>query len=179
MSSEQRAANIHGNVMIEVDVVRSIIARHMSPPVETGGQLYRKCTNCDDGIVQISTGRAGCTVCWGSTYVPVQHTKPALDQAGLVERMAEAIEQQFDLGYTATAIDFATVALAAVEAAGWGPRPEAVTEDELDEMREAAWMSARTDGAMWKAVVDAVLAALPERHRAIVLGSRGITVEGA
>jgi len=75
-------------------------------------------------------------------------------RAALVGRIKERIYQEWevwedgeapgDRTYSSVA---AEAALAAVEAAGGWPRPEAVTEDELDEMREAAWMSARTDDA--------------------------------
>ena len=74
------------------------------------------------------------------------------ERAALVERMAEAIEQQFDLGYTATAIDFASVALAAVEAAGWGPRPE---PDALPPEVEAALnASLREHRAIYQQLAD-------------------------
>jgi hypothetical protein len=67
-------------------------------------------------------------------------------RAALVGRMAEAIEQQFDLGYTATAIDFAHVALAAVEAAGGWPRPEPIMPEEIDEIER--WERVRTCRAL-------------------------------
>ena len=110
-------------------------------------------------------------------------------RAALADRIKERIYQEWevwedgeapgDRTYSSVA---AEAALAAVEAAGGWPRPEPVTEEEIQAMYRAAVTAsqgAKSIEAMVARVHDAVLAALPERHRAVVLGSRGITVEGA
>lgn len=73
--------------------------------------------------------------------------------------------------------DIGNLALVAVEAAGWGPRPEAVTENEMAEIATGVGFDMLTRRSA-REITARAFDALPERHRAIVLGSRGITVEG-
>jgi len=97
------------------------------------------------------------------------------ERAALVERMAEAIAGSVYLTDKPTPHSVACwtpeakVALAAVEAAGWGPRPEAVTLEEQG--RLIAKLSATPGVRGGKLAVNAVLTS-------DVLRSRGITVEG-
>lgn len=98
------------------------------------------------------------------------------DRAALVERMCTAFDEQIEYGYTAIALDFATIALEVIEAAGWGPRaepvapPEPLSAEEIEAMarkvgdqemrqwfRQGGGQNDQTD------IVRFVLAALPER----------------
>jgi len=98
-------------------------------------------------------------------------------RAALVDDAAWTIRDLTEDGSDPRVISEAVIAK--VEAAGGWPRPEAVTAEEVADI---AWRAALpmnlTDDAR-DLVVREILAALPDRHRAIVLGSRGITVEGA
>jgi len=94
-------------------------------------------------------------------------------RAALVERMARAIQSAVRKEVTMNVLRqdmlAAESALAAVEAAGWGPRPEAVTLEEQG--RLIAKLSATPGVRGGKLAVNAVLTS-------DVLRSRGITVEG-
>jgi hypothetical protein len=74
--------------------------------------------------------------------------------------------------------DIGNLALAAVEAAGGWPRPEPVTENEMAEIATGVGFDMLTPRSA-REITARAFDALPERHRAIVLGSHGITVEGA
>jgi len=112
--------------------------------------------------------------------------QPSPNRAALLERMAQTIRStwvDWEIDDTAGGKTYAAVAaeagLAAVEAAGGWPRVEPVTDEEITESGNRTSLSGSLSEHTRAMIVRDVLAALPERHRAIVLGSRGITVEGA
>jgi len=94
-------------------------------------------------------------------------------RAALVEQVEEAIRVASRVD-GATFRDITEAALTAVEAAGWGPRPEAVTVDDQWEIAKHVFDSLESEPIDPDQIVDAIHAVLTSD----VLRSRGITVEG-
>ena len=164
--------------MIDLDALKRW-ADHLAPYVEDDNQWYR-----DGGIDGKDAGEIG--ELFAELHAKLsQPVVPASDRAALVERMLNAAVHApggarifltpTTRGLTKPEWDAERLAamdraLAAVEAAGWGPRPEAVTLEEQG--RLIAKLSATPGVRGGKLAVNAVLTS-------DVLRSRGITVEGA
>lgn len=94
---------------------------------------------------------------------------PSPDRAALVDALATEIVDAESAINDGNPVLLARRLVAWFEAAGWGPPVEPITEDEIAEIATGIGIDVLAYRSASE-IMDNVLAALPERHRRLVLG---------